>query len=155
MITIFIHCHIVLIIIIIITHADKPKFNNYVNLVQVNEQQSHQLSVAVRANPFVDNLVFSRVKETSPNYNRTVSKEEIVKSALNDLIDDYQNNTWLLEPIPSHWSWTFSRDIVSLNIQNATVLDEGLYVARVSNTLGESLFFTHLLVKCTFFLCFI
>lgn len=122
--------------------------------MQVNEQQSRQLSVTVRANPFVDNLVFSRVKETTPNYNGTVSKEDFVKSALNHLIDEYQNISWLLEPVPPHWSWTLSRDNIALNVHNASPADAGLYVARVSNTLGDSLFFTRLFVKSTF-LCFI
>ena len=121
--------------------------------MEVSEQQSHQLSEPVRANPFVDNLVFSRVKETTPSYNRSLAATDSAKSALNDLIDDFENISWLLEPIPSRWSWSLSHDAISLHIHNASLLDAGLYVARVSNTLGDSLFFMRLHVKSTFF-CF-
>ena len=127
-------------------HADKPKFNKHLAVVEVNEQQNHQLSVAVRANPSVDNLVISRVKETTATANAA-------KSALNDLIDDLENSSWLLEPIPVLWSSRISADTISLHIHNATVPDAGLYLARVSNTLGDSLFFIRLHVKSTFF-CF-
>ena len=136
-----------------VTYADKPKFNKHVTVVEVSEHQSHQLSVAVSANPFVDNLVFSRVKETTPSYNRSLAAADSAKNALNDLIDDFENISWLLEPISVRWSWSLSEDTISLHIHNATLHDAGLYVARVSNTLGDSLFFTRLHVKSRFF-CF-
>lgn len=118
--------------------ADKPKFNNNVNYVEVNEQQDYEHSVLVRANPFVDNLVFSRVKETT-NGSSTVAQDPIY---------EFENISWLFEPIPSHWSWSLSRDNeIVYRIVNASTRDTGLYVARVSNSLGDSLLFIRLLVK--------
>lgn len=105
----------------------------------------------VHANPPADNLVFSRVKETTPpsysNRSLISRADQPAKGALNDLIDDLENISWLLEPVPAHWSWSLSGDTVSVHIHNATLYDAGLYVARVSNTLGDSLFFVRLLIK--------
>jgi len=134
----------------VVTHADKPKFNNYVNVVQVQQHQSHQLKMMVRSNPSADNLAFSRVKETITRNNRSLAKVDSVESALSELIDDLEKVSWLLEPVPAHWSWSLVRDTISVHIHNASLHDAGLYVARVSNTLGDSLAFIRLLIKSKF-----
>lgn len=135
-------------------YADKPKFNSHIVVVEVSEQASHKLSVPVRANPFVDNLVFSRVKETTPNYTHSLAATDSTASAnsasrVNDLIDDFENISWLVESVPSRWTFSLSLETISLHIDNATISDGGLYMARVSNTLGDSLFFLRLHVKST------
>lgn len=122
-------------------------------MVEVSEQASQKLSVPVRANPFVDNLVFSRVKETTPNYTRRLAATDTASatsaSRVNALIDDFENISWLVESVPSRWTFSLSLETISLHIDNATITDGGLYMARVSNTLGDSLFFLRLHVKST------
>lgn len=128
---------------------DKPKFNNYINFIQLDEHESRQLDVMVRANPSVDNLVFNRVKETtSQSASRTnVTQYQQRVTILDDLIDDYANISWMVEPMPTHWSFILTGDQIRLNIVNVTAIDSGLYMARVSNTLGDSVFFTRIHVK--------
>ncbi|KAI2806235.1 heterophilic cell-cell adhesion via plasma membrane cell adhesion molecule [Blomia tropicalis] len=133
----------------LISDHDKPKFNNYINFIQLDEHESRQLDVMVRANPSVDNLVFNRVKETtSQSASRTnVTQYQQRVTILDDLIDDYANISWMVEPMPTHWSFILTGDQIRLNIVNVTAIDSGLYMARVSNTLGDSVFFTRIHVK--------
>lgn len=138
-------------------YADKPKFNKNVNYVEVNEQQSYEHNVVVHANPFADNLLFSRVKETTANITGShqstglLFAKQLGSGALNtplDPIQDFGNISWMFEPIPTHWSCSLlnNKEIV-LRIVNASVHDAGLYVARVSNTLGDSLLLIRVIVK--------
>lgn len=67
--------------------SDKPKFDNDMNYVELNEHDSYHLHVPIRSNPSVDNLMFGRIKDLKAIENAINNNNRIPSSSLSsDLI---------------------------------------------------------------------
>lgn len=136
--------------------TDKPKFSKSITTIELNEYDSAHLSLNVYSNPAVEKVVFNRLQKAisskGANLENVFVNEEEYANVLGNLIDGMSNPSWLLVPVPSHWSWNVVSNVIFVNIHNATISDDGLYVARVSNTLGTSSLAIRLSIKSEFIL---
>lgn len=129
--------------------------------MELNEHDSAHLSVNAYSNPDVESVVFSRLLQKAAaaaiswkgvNLENLFGAAEGSEHVLSSLIDGIPNPSWLLAPVPAHWSWNVVSNVIFVNIHNATIADDGLYVARVGNTLGVSSFAIRLSIKSEFIL---